>query len=81
MTLLIAYVIHYVEQILAITWWSVWAYLWRRIEFNWSMKFLSLWISLLIDFVSIMQVFVSRLFQQQNVFFSQIYFQSSDKIN
>ncbi len=81
MTFSIAHVTRYVKQILAITWWSMWACLWRRIEFNWSMRFLLLWISLLVNFISIMQVFILRSFQRQDVFFSQIYFQSSDKIN
>ena len=62
MILSIANVTHYVEQILAITWWSVWAYLWRRIEFSWSMRFLSLWMSLLVDSISIMQFFVLKSF-------------------
>ncbi len=81
MTLLIACIAHYVEQILAITWQSVWACLWRRVKSNWSMRFLSLWMSLLVDFISIMQVLVLRSFRWQNVFFSQIYFQLSDKID
>ncbi len=62
MMLLIAYIARYVEQILTITWWSMWTYLWWKIKFSWLMKFLSLWISLLIDFVSIMQVFILRSF-------------------
>ena len=80
MTFSIAHVTHYVEQILTIMWWSMWACLWWRVKFNWSMKFLSLWMSL-VDSISIMQVFVSRLFQRQDVFFLHIYFQLSDKIN
>ncbi len=81
MILSIAYVTHYVEQILAITRQSMWACLWWRIKFSWLMKFLLLWMSLLIDFVSIMQVLVLKSFQRQDVFFLQICFQLSDKID
>ena len=81
MILLIACIAYYIEQILAITWRSVQACLWWRIKSSWSMRFLSLWMSLFIDFISIMQVLVLKLFQWQDVFFSQICFQSSDKIN
>ncbi len=81
MILSIAHVARYVEQILAIMLWSVWARLWRKVEFSWSMRFLSLWMSLLVNFISIMQVFVLKSFRQQDVFFSQICFQLSDKID
>ncbi len=81
MILSIACVTRYIEQILAIMWWSMWACLWRRVKSDWSMKFLSLWMSLLVDFILIMQVLVLKLFQRQDMFFSQICFQSSDKIN
>ena len=81
MILFIVYVTRYVEQILAIMWRSVWAHLWQRIKFSRSMRFLSLWMSLLVDFISIMQVFILKSFWWQNMFFLQICFQSSDKID
>ena len=81
MILSIAYVTRYIEQILAITWRSMWACLWRRVESDWSMRFLSLWMSLLVDFISIIQVLILKLFQWQDVFFLQICFQLSDKID
>ena len=81
MIFLIACVTRYVEQILTIMWQSMWACLWRRVESDWSMRFLSLLMSLLVDSISIMQVFVSRSFRRQDMFFSQICFQSSDKID
>ncbi len=37
--------------------------------------------SFLVDFILIMQVFVLKSFWQQDMFFSQICFQLSDKIN
>ena len=77
----IACVTRYVKQILAIMWQSVWTCLFWKVKFSWSMRFLSLWISLLVDFILIMQVFVLRSFQRQDMFFSQICFQSSDKID
>ncbi len=81
MILSIVHITRYVKQILAITWWSVWACLWWRVKFSWLMRFLSLWMSLLVDFISIMQVLVLRSFRWQDMFFSQICFQLSDKID
>ncbi len=81
MILLIAHIARYIEQILAITWRSMWACFWRRIKSDWSMRFLSLWMNLLVDFILIMQVLVLMLFQRQDMFFLQICFQSSNKID
>ncbi len=81
MILLIACITRYIEQILAIMWWSMQACLWWRVESDWLMRFLSLWMSLLVDFISIMQVLVLKSFRWQDALLSQVDFQSSDKIN
>ncbi len=81
MILSIAHITRYIEQILAIMWRSMWVYLWWKVESDWSIRFLSLWMSLLVDLISIMQVFVLKSFQQQDMFFLQICFQSSNKID